>query len=62
MIQTRRIGLGWLPGASIGVLSGFFIFNEPLREFHAVQEKKNTKSKTINNNNNNNEKSSSSSE
>ena len=45
MIQTRRIGLGWLPGASIGVLSGFFIFNEPLREFHAVQEKKN-KSKT----------------
>ena len=65
MIQTRRIGLGWLPGASIGVLSGFFIFNEPLREFHAVQEKKNTnKSKTIDNNNNdkNNEKSSSSSE
>ena len=65
MIQTRRIGLGWLPGASIGVLSGFFIFNEPLREFHAVQEKKNTnKSKTIdsNNNNNNNEKSSSNSE
>jgi len=67
MIQTRRIGLGWLPGASIGVLSGFFIFNEPLREFHAVQEKKNTnKSKTIdnnnnNNNNNNNEKKSSSS-
>ena len=51
MIQMRRIGLGWLPGASIGVLSGFFIFNEPLREFHAVQEKKN-KSKTINNNNN----------
>ena len=67
MIQTRRIGLGWLPGASIGVLSGFFIFNEPLREFHAVQEKKNTnKSKTIDNNNNNNnddeKKSSSSSE
>ena len=63
VIQMRRIGLGWLPGASIGVLSGFFIFNEPLREFHAVQEKKNTKSKTINNNNNNNnEKSSSSSE
>jgi len=67
MIQTtRRIGLGWLPGASIGVLSGFFIFNEPLREFHAVQEKKNTnESKTIdnnnNNNNNNNEKKSSSS-
>ena len=64
MIQTRRIGLGWLPGASIGV-SGFFIFNEPLREFHAVQEKKNTnKSKTIDNNNkknNNNEKKSSSS-
>ena len=59
MIQTRRIGLGWLPGASIGVLSGFFIFNEPLREFHAVQEKKN-KSKTINNNNK--EKSSKSSE
>jgi hypothetical protein len=68
MIQTRRIGLGWLPGASIGVLSGFFIFNEPLREFHAVQEKKNTnESKTIdnnnkNNNNNNEKKSSSSSE
>jgi len=63
MIQTRRIGLGWLPGASIGVLSGFFIFNEPLREFHAVQEKKNTnKSKIIINNNNDNEKSSSSSE
>ena len=66
MIQMRRIGLGWLPGASIGVLSGFFIFNEPLREFHAVQEKKNTnESKTIdnknNNNNNNNEKKSSSS-
>ena len=60
MIQTRRIGLGWLPGASIGVLSGFFIFNEPLRAFHAVQEKKN-KSKTINNNNNK-EKSSKSSE
>ena len=47
----RRIGLGWLPGASIGVLSGFFIFNEPLREFHAVQQKKNN-SKTINNRNN----------
>ena len=68
MIQTRRIGLGWLLGASIGVLSGFFIFNEPLREFHAVQEKKNTnESKTIdnnnkNNNNNNEKKSSSSSE
>ena len=68
MIQMRRIGLGWLPGASIGVLSGFFIFNEPLREFHAVQEKKNTnESKTIdnnnkNNNNNNEKKSSSSSE
>ena len=63
MIQTRRIGLGWLPGASIGVLSGFFIFNEPLREFHDVQEKKNTnKSKIIINNNNDNEKSSSSSE
>jgi hypothetical protein len=55
----RRIGLGWLPGASIGVLSGFFIFNEPLREFHAVQQKKN-ESKTIDDNNK--EKSSSSSE
>jgi len=51
VIQMRRIGLGWLPGASIGVLSGFFIFNEPLREFHAVQQKKNN-SKTINNKNN----------
>lgn len=52
MIQMRRIGLGWLPGASIGVLSGFFIFNEPLREFHAVQEKKNTKSTEKKNENN----------
>jgi hypothetical protein len=55
----RRIALGWLPGAFIGVLSGFFIFNEPLREFHAVQQKKN-ESKTIDDNNK--EKSSSSSE
>ena len=52
MIEMRRIGLGWLPGASIGVLSGFFIFNEPLREFHAVQEKKNTKSTEKKNENN----------
>ena len=53
MIQTRRIGLGWLPGASIGVLSGFFIFNEPLREFYAVKEKKNTLKSTEKKNENN---------
>ena len=53
MIQMRRIGLGWLPGASIGVLSGFFIFNEPLREFHAVKEKKNTLKSTEKKNENN---------
>ena len=51
--QMRRIGLGWLPGASIGVLSGFFIFNEPLREFHAVKEKKNTLKSTEKKNENN---------
>ena len=45
MIQLRRIGLGWIPGATIGVVSGFFIFNEPLREFHRVQNKKNNKEK-----------------
>ena len=53
VIQMRRIGLGWLPGASIGVLSGFFIFNEPLREFHAVKEKKNTLKSTEKKNENN---------
>ena len=57
----RRIGLGWLPGASIGVLSGFFIFNEPLREFHAVQQKKtiikNNEKSIINRSFNNNTKS-----
>jgi len=45
MIQLRRIGLGWIPGATIGVVSGFFIFNEPLREFHRVQNKKKEKEK-----------------
>ncbi len=43
MIQLRRIGLGWIPGATIGVVSGFFIFNEPLREFHRVQNKEKEK-------------------
>jgi hypothetical protein len=45
MIQLRRIGLGWIPGATIGVVSGFFIFNEPLREFHRVQNKKEKEAK-----------------
>ena len=41
MIQLRRGGLGWIPGATIGGVSGFFIFNEPLREFHRVQNNNN---------------------
>ena len=39
MIRLRRIGLGWVPGATIGVVSGFFIFNVPLREFHGVKNR-----------------------
>ena len=45
MIQLRRIGLGWIPGATIGVVSGFFIFNDPLREFHRVQNNNKEKEK-----------------
>ena len=34
MSMLSRIGIGWIPGACIGVVSGFYMFNEPLREYH----------------------------